>query len=84
LLKLKGGGPHFLDSQGSCWTAAYIQERGEIVRDLRANNSAEAGARQTHESLIKGRDDEGAKKTLPHLLTLALRRLPPSRPPEAA
>jgi Mn-containing catalase len=25
LFKLKGGGPHFLDSQGSCWTAAYIQ-----------------------------------------------------------
>src|ERR1700727_1621167 len=26
LFKMKGGGPHFLDSQGSCWTAAYIQE----------------------------------------------------------
>jgi Mn-containing catalase len=50
LLNLKGGGPHFLDSQGSCWTAAYIQEGGNIVRDLRANNSAEAGARQTYES----------------------------------
>ena len=32
----KGGGPHFLDSQGSCWTEAYIQEGGEIARDLRA------------------------------------------------
>jgi hypothetical protein len=29
LFKLKGGGPHFLDSQGSCWTAAYIQEGRE-------------------------------------------------------
>ena len=27
LFKLKGGGPHFLDSQGSCWTAAYISRR---------------------------------------------------------
>ena len=64
LFKLKGGGPHFLDSQGSCWTAAYIQEGGNVVRDLRANISAEAGARQTYEALIKACDDEGTKKTL--------------------
>ena len=69
LFKLKGGGPHFLDSQGSCWTAAYIQEGGNVVRDLRANVSAEAGARQTYEALIKVCDDEGTKKTLVHLLT---------------
>ena len=68
LFKLKGGGPHFLDSQGSCWTAAYIQEGGNVVRDLRANISAEAGARQTYEALIKACDDEGTKKTLHHLL----------------
>jgi Mn-containing catalase len=24
LFKLKGGGPHFLDSHCSCWTAAYM------------------------------------------------------------
>jgi Mn-containing catalase len=53
LFKIKGGGPHFLDSQGSCWTAAYIQEGGNVVRDLRANISAEAGPRQTYESPIK-------------------------------
>ena len=69
LFKLKGGGPHFLDSQGSCWTAAYIQEGGNVVRDLRANISAEAGARQTYEAPIKACDDEGTKKTLHHLLT---------------
>jgi Mn-containing catalase len=69
LFKLKGGGPHFLDSQGSCWTAAYIQEGGNVVRDLRANISAEAVARQTYEALIKACDDEGTKKTLVHLLT---------------
>ena len=69
LFKLKGGGPHFLDSQGSCWTAAYIQEGGNVVRDLRANISAEAGARQTYEALMNACDDEGTKKTLHHLLT---------------
>jgi Mn-containing catalase len=69
LFKIKGGGPHFLDSQGSCWTAAYILEGGNVVRDLRANISAQAGARQTYESLIKACDDEGTNKTLHHLLT---------------
>jgi Mn-containing catalase len=69
LFKLKGGGPHFLDSQGSCWTAAYIQEGGNVVRDLRANISSEAGARQTYEALIKACEDEGTKKALTHLLT---------------
>src|SRR6202012_5962744 len=66
---LKGGGPHFLDSQGNCWTAAYINEGGNVVRDLRANIAAEAGARQTYEALIKGWDDESTKKTLTHLFT---------------
>jgi Mn-containing catalase len=69
LFKLKGGGPHFLDSQGSCWTAAYINEGGNVVRDLRANIASEAGARQTYESLIKACNDEGTKRTLTHLLT---------------
>src|SRR6202020_1967272 len=69
LFRLKGGGPHFLDSQGSCWTAAYINEGGNVVRDLRANIASEAGARQTYEALIKACDDEGTKKALHHLLT---------------
>jgi len=69
LFKIKGGGPHFLDSQGSCWTAAYINEGGNVVRDLRADIAAEAGARQTYEALIKACDDDGTKKTLIHLLT---------------
>ena len=62
-------GPHFVDSQGSAWTATYINEGGDVVRDLRANIAAEAGARQTYEALIKLAPDEGTKKTLVHLLT---------------
>jgi len=69
LFKIKGGGPHFLDSRGSAWTASYIQEGGNVVRDLRANISAEAGARQTYESLMKVCPDEATKKVLHHLLT---------------
>ena len=69
LFALRGMGPHFLDSQGNSWTASYINEGGDVVRDLRANIAAEAGARQTYEQLIKLSTDEGTKKTLVHLLT---------------
>ncbi|MEQ9359684.1 manganese catalase family protein [Coleofasciculus chthonoplastes] len=69
LFAVRGMGPHFLDSQGSAWTATYINEGGDIVRDLRANIGAEAGARQTYESLIKLAPDPGTKETLVHLLT---------------
>jgi Mn-containing catalase len=69
LFAVRGMGPHFLDSQGNTWTASYLNEGGDVVRDLRANIAAEAGARQTYESLIKLAPDEGSKKTLVHLLT---------------
>ncbi|MBD2103653.1 manganese catalase family protein [Leptolyngbya sp. FACHB-261] len=69
LFAVRGVGPHLLDSQGSAWTAAYVNEGGDVVRDLRANLGAEAGARQTYEQLIKLAPDEGTKKTLVHLLT---------------
>jgi Mn-containing catalase len=69
LFAVRGMGPHFLDSQGNTWTASYLNEGGDVVRDLRANIASEAGARQTYESLIKLAPDEGSKKTLVHLLT---------------
>lgn len=69
LFAVRGKGPHFLDSQGSAWTASYLNEGGSVVRDLRANIAAEAGARQTYESLIKLAPDQGTKETLVHLLT---------------
>ncbi len=69
LFALRGRGPHFLDSFGSAWKADYINEGGNVVRDLRANIAAEAGARQTYEELILRAPDEGSKKALVHLLT---------------
>ncbi len=69
LFRIRGVGPHFVDSQGSAWTAAYINEGGNVVRDLRADIAAEAGARQTYEALIKVSKDEGTTKALHHLLT---------------
>jgi len=69
LFAVRGQGPHFLDSQGSAWTATYLNEGGDVVRDLRANIAAEAGARQTYEALIKMATDESTKEILVHLLT---------------
>jgi len=69
LFAVRGQGPHFLDSQGSAWTATYLNEGGSVVRDLRANIAAEAGARTTYESLILLAPDQGTKDALVHLLT---------------
>ncbi len=69
LFRIRGVGPHFVDSQGSAWTASYINEGGNVVRDLRANIASEAGARQTYEALIKASTDAGTTKALTHLLT---------------
>ncbi len=69
LFAVRGIGPHFLDSMGNAWTASYINEGGDVVRDLRADIAAEAGARQTYEELIKLATDEATKNTLVHLLT---------------
>jgi Mn-containing catalase len=69
LFAVRGKGPHFLDSLGVAWSASYINEGGDVVRDLRADIAAEAGARQTYEALVNMAPDEGSKKALVHLLT---------------
>lgn len=69
LFAVRGLGPHLLDSQGAAWSARYVNEGGHVVRDLRADVGAEAGARQTYESLLELCPDEGTKKALVHLLT---------------
>jgi Mn-containing catalase len=45
LFAVRGIGPHLVDSQGQAWTSAYVNEGGNVVRDLRADIAAEAGAR---------------------------------------
>ncbi len=69
LFAIRGVGPHLVDSQGQAWTSAYVNEGGNVVRDLRADIAAEAGARQTYETLVKLAQDDGCKKTLVFLLT---------------
>ena len=69
LFAIRGIGPHLVDSQGQAWTAAYVNEGGNVIRDLRADIAAEAGARQTYEALIKLAPDDGSRKALTFLLT---------------
>jgi len=69
LFHIRGVGPHLVDSHGGAWTASYVNEGANVVRDLRADIAAEAGARQTYEALIKMSTDEGTTKALTHLLT---------------
>jgi Mn-containing catalase len=69
LFAVRGMGPHLVDSRGQAWTAAYVNEGGNVVRDLRADIAAEAGARQTYEALIKLAPDDGSKRALTFLLT---------------
>lgn len=69
LFAVRGIGPHLVDSQGQAWSAAYVNEGGNVVRDLRADIAAEAGARQTYEALLKLAPDEGSRKALHFLLT---------------
>ena len=60
--RMRGVGPHLVDSQGCAWTASYVNEGGNVVRDLRADIAAEAGARQTYEALLKRCEDVGTKQ----------------------
>jgi len=69
LFAVRGIGPHLVDSQGQAWTSAYVNEGGNVVRDLRTDIAAEAGARQTYEALIKLAPDAGSKEALTFLLT---------------
>jgi len=69
LFALRGKGPHLIDDAGVSWTAAYVNEGGDVVRDLRADIAAEAGARETYEVLLEHAPDPGTKKVVHYLLT---------------
>ncbi|HET7883097.1 MAG TPA: manganese catalase family protein [Acetobacteraceae bacterium] len=69
LFGMRGYGPHLVDSKGSTWDARYVNEGGSVVRDLRADIAAEAGALATYESLIRQAPDDGSREALRHLAT---------------
>jgi len=69
LFAMRGYGPHLVDSRGTTWDARYVNEGGNVVRDLRADIAAEAGALATYESLLRQAPDDGSREALRHLAT---------------
>lgn len=69
LFAIRGPGPHLVDSKGLSWDARYVVEGGHLARDLRADVSAEAGALNTYEALLKIAPDDGTRAALNHLAT---------------
>lgn len=67
LFSVRGKGPHFLDSEGVEWSAKYLNEGADPVRDLRADIAAEGGALATYEALIPKAPDDGSREALVHL-----------------
>jgi Mn-containing catalase len=66
---LGGGGPRLTDSQGTPFTAAYIDTIGQPAADLRSDIAAEARAKIVYERLINVTDDPGVKEALGFLMT---------------
>ena len=69
LFAIRGPGPHLVDSKGSTWDSRYVNEGGSVIRDLRADIAAEAGALNTYEQLIAIATDDGTREALRHLAT---------------
>jgi Mn-containing catalase len=69
LFAIRGPGPHLVDSKGLTWDGRYVNEGGHVIRDLRANIAAEAGALNTYEQLIAMTTDDGTRDALRHLAT---------------
>ncbi len=68
-LALSGGGPKLTDSQGTPWTAAFINANGDLTVDLRSDIAAESRAKIVYEYLLQFTDDPEVKNTLRFLMT---------------
>ncbi|WP_353719906.1 manganese catalase family protein [Dyadobacter sp. 676] len=66
---LSGGGPTLTDSNGTPWTAAYVNANGDLTVDMRSNIAAESRAKIVYEYLMKFTDDPAVKETLRFLMT---------------
>jgi len=64
-----GKGFRFTDSEGTPFTAAYVDSIGQPVADLTSDIAAEVRAKIVYERLINACDDPGARDTLNFLMT---------------
>ena len=68
-LVLSGGAPRLTDSQGTPWTAAYVNANGDLTVDLRSDLASESRAKIVYEYLMQFTDDPYVKETLGFLMT---------------
>jgi Mn-containing catalase len=65
---LTGLTPMLANASGYLWTAAYINETGDLAADLLSNIAAEQRAKVVYEYLYRQINDKGVKDTIDFLL----------------
>lgn len=65
---LTGLTPMLANASGQLWTAAYVNETGDLAADLLSNIAAEQRAKVVYEYLYRQIDDAGVRETIDFLL----------------
>lgn len=65
---LTGLTPILANASGYLWTAAYVNETGDLAADLLSNIAAEQRAKVVYEYLYRQIDDKGVRETIDFLL----------------
>lgn len=65
---LTGLTPMLANASGYLWTAAYVNETGDLAADLLSNIAAEQRAKVVYENLYRQINDQGVKDTIDFLL----------------
>ena len=65
---LTGLTPMLANASGYLWTAAYVNETGDLAADLLSNIAAEQRAKVVYEYLYRQINDKGVKDTIDFLL----------------
>lgn len=65
---LSGLTPMLTNASGQLWTAAYVNETGDLAADLLSNISAEQRAKVVYEQLYRQINDNGVRDSIDFLL----------------
>lgn len=65
---LSGLTPMLTNASGQLWTAAYVNETGDLAADLLSNIAAEQRAKVVYEYLYRQISDKGVRRTIDFLL----------------
>jgi Mn-containing catalase len=65
---LTGLNPMLSNASGQLWTAAYVNETGDLAADLLSNIAAEQRAKVVYEYLYRQINDKGVRETIDFLL----------------